>query len=81
MAQGEGRGRSCLFGCGTALLLFPLTATALFLLTTLMWKLQLRDFEHEYEEVSLLLLLLGACTGLGGGVLVYALTRSKKTEE
>ena len=72
---------SCLFGCGTALLLFPLTATALFLLTTLMWKLQLRDFEHEYVEVSLLLLLLGACAGLGGGVLVYALTRSKKTEE
>jgi hypothetical protein len=70
-------GKSCLFGCGTAMLIFPLFAAVIFLVATLLWGLNLRDFEREYEEVSLFMVALSACAGLGAGMIVYALTRKK----
>ena len=71
-------GKSCLFGCGTTMLLSPVIAALLFLIATLIWKLSPQDFSsRQHAGVPPIIFLLSACSGLGAGMIVYALTRKK----
>ena len=66
---------------GTMLLFSSLFAVFLIFLATLLWGFNPQDFDgHKTDAVIPVILMLSVCGGLGGGVLVFALT-SKKTEE